>query len=166
MASLNKVIIIGNLTRDPELKYTPNGTGVCDISVAVNRTWTDNGEKKEEVTFVDVTLWGKIAELAAQYLQKGRSVMVEGRLSMDTWDDKATGQKRSKMKVTGENVQFLDSKGNGSGQQQAPQQRQQAPSQQRPLARQQPKQTPLQQWDNAQNDAAPWDENANDDIKF
>ncbi len=107
MASLNKVIIIGNLTRDPEVRYTPNGAAVAELSIAVNRTWMDGTEKKEEVTFVDVTLWGKLAEIAGQYLTKGRSAMVEGRLTMDSWDDKTTGQKRSKLKVTGENVQFL-----------------------------------------------------------
>lgn len=107
MASLNKVIIIGNLTRDPEVRYTPKGAAVAELTIAVNRTWMDGNEKKEEVTFVDVTLWGKLAEISGQYLAKGRSAMIEGRLTMDSWDDKATGQKRSKLKVTGENVQFL-----------------------------------------------------------
>lgn len=113
MASLNKVLIMGNLTRDPELRYTPKGTAVADLSLAINRVWRDDGgNKQEEVTFVDVTLWGRAAELAQQYLVKGRGAFIEGRLQMDTWDDKTTGQKRSKLKIIGENLQFLPS-GNG-----------------------------------------------------
>ena len=116
MASLNKVILIGNLTRDPEIRYTPKGSAVCDLGLAVNRRYTtESGERQEEVTFLDVVLWGKQAELAGQYLHKGRSVFIEGRLQMDTWEDKASGQKRSKIKIVGENMQFLDSKGGGGG---------------------------------------------------
>lgn len=116
MASLNKVILIGNLTRDPEVRYTPKGSAVCDLGLAVNRRYTtESGERQEEVTFLDVVLWGKQAELAGQYLHKGRSVFIEGRLQMDTWEDKASGQKRSKIKIVSENMQFMDSKGAGGG---------------------------------------------------
>ena len=108
MANLNKVMLIGNLTRDPELRYTPKGTAVADVAIAINRIWNNEaGQRQEETTFVDVTLWGRQAELAQQYLSKGRGIYVEGRLQMDTWDDKNTGQKRSKLKVIGENLQFL-----------------------------------------------------------
>lgn len=111
MASLNKVLLIGNLTRDPDVRYTPKGSAVCDLAIAINRTYYDeNKQKHEETTFVDIVVWGKLGELAGQFLRKGRSVCVEGRLQMDTWDDKATGQKRSKMRVVGENLQFLDGK--------------------------------------------------------
>jgi len=116
MPNLNKVMLMGNLTRDPEIKYTPKGTAVADIGLAVNRTYTtDQGERREETTFVDVELWGRQAELAGQYLKKGRPVYVEGRLKLDTWDDKQTGQKRSKMRVVGENLQFLGSREGGPG---------------------------------------------------
>jgi single-strand DNA-binding protein len=115
MANVNKVILIGNLTRDPEVKYTPKGSAVTDLGLAVNRTYsTDSGEKREETTFVDVTLWGKTAELAGQYLAKGRSVYIEGRLQLDSWEDKASGQKRSKLRVVGETMQFLGSRPGGS----------------------------------------------------
>jgi single-strand DNA-binding protein len=115
MANVNKVILIGNLTRDPEVKYTPKGSAVADISLAINRYYsTESGEKREETTYVDVTLWGKTAELAGEYLKKGRSVYVEGRLQLDTWEDKASGQKRSKLRVVGDSIQFLDRKGSGS----------------------------------------------------
>ncbi len=108
MASFNKVLLMGNLTRDPEVRYTPKGTAVCDLGLAVNRTYTaDNGERREETTFVDITLWGKTAELAGQYLSKGRPVFIEGRLKFDSWDDKASGQKRSKLSVVGETMQFI-----------------------------------------------------------
>lgn len=131
MANLNKVLLLGNLTRDPELRYTPKGTAVTDIGLAVNRVRTnDQGERLEETTFVDITLWGRQAELAQQYLSKGRGVFIEGRLQLDTWDDKQTGQKRSKLKVVGENLQFLpDGRGGGGGGGQRPQQ---SPPQQSP----------------------------------
>ncbi|MEX1111773.1 MAG: single-stranded DNA-binding protein [Chthoniobacterales bacterium] len=119
MASFNKVMLLGNLTRDPEVKYTPKGSAVADIGLAVNRTYTtDGGEKREETTFVDVTMWGRQAEIAGEYLKKGRPLFVEGRLQLDTWDDKQTGQKRSKMRVVCENFQMLGSRdggGEGSG---------------------------------------------------
>lgn len=108
MSSLNKVLIMGNLTRDPEIKYTTKGTAVCDIGLAVNRkSKSDSGEVREEVTFIDVTLWGKTAEVIAKHMKKGGSVFVEGRLQLEQWDDKSTGQKRSKLKVIGENVQMI-----------------------------------------------------------
>jgi len=108
MANLNKVMLIGNLTRDPELRYTPKGTPVADIGLAINRYWNnEQGQRQEETTFVDVTLWSRQAELAQQYLSKGRGVYIEGRLQMDTWEDRTTGQKRSKLKVVGENMQFI-----------------------------------------------------------
>lgn len=116
MANLNKVMLIGNLTRDPELRYTPKGTAVADIGLAINRVWSnDQGQKQEETTFVDVTLWGRQAELAQQYLSKGRGAYIEGRLQMDTWDDKETGKKRSKLKVIGETLQFMPDGKGGSG---------------------------------------------------
>ena len=108
MAGYNKVILIGNLTRDPELRYTPKGVAIAKIGLAVNRTWkTETGEQKEEVTFIDVDAFGRQAETLAQYVKKGSPLMVEGRLKLDQWDDKQTGQKRSKMGVTLEGFQFL-----------------------------------------------------------
>jgi single-strand DNA-binding protein len=110
MASFNKVMLIGNLTRDPEVRYTPKGSAVCDIGLAVNRVYSsESGEKVEEVTFVDVVLWSKLAELAGKYLHKGRPVFIEGRLQMDSWEDKQTGQKRTRLRVVGEQMQFLGS---------------------------------------------------------
>lgn len=116
MASYNKVILMGNLTRDPQVRYTPKGTAVAEISLAVNRTWYDKGSnsRKEDVTFVEVTLWDRTAEIAGEYLAKGRPVLIEGRLQLDSWDDKETGQKRSKLRVVGEVMQLLGS-GQGSG---------------------------------------------------
>src|SRR5204862_490627 len=100
MASFNKVILLGNLTRDPEVRYTPKGSAVCDLGIAVNRAYTtDSGERREEVTFVDVVLWARLAEIAGEYLKKGRPVFIEGRLQMDTWDDKQTGQKLTRLQT-------------------------------------------------------------------
>lgn len=111
MASFNKVILAGNLTRDPELRYTPQGKAVTRITLAVNRTYTmENGEKKEEVSFVDVDVWGRQAEVIAQYMKKGRPLLVEGRLKQDTWEDKNTHQKQSKLKVVLEGFTFIDSR--------------------------------------------------------
>jgi len=117
MASFNKVILVGNLTRDPELRYTPKGTAIAKIGLAVNRVWTNEaGEKKEEVTFVDVDVFGRTAENVGQYMRKGRPILVEGRLRLDQWDDKQTGQKKSKLGVVAETVQFLgSSQGGGEG---------------------------------------------------
>jgi single-strand DNA-binding protein len=115
-ASFNRVILVGNLTRDPEVRYTPGGTAVTEIGLAVNRYWFDKGtnERKEETTFIDVTLWGRQAEVAGEYLSKGRPVLIEGRLQTDSWDDKETGKRRTKLKVVGETLQLLGSR-EGSG---------------------------------------------------
>jgi single-strand DNA-binding protein len=116
MANLNKVLLMGNLTRDPEVRYTPKGTAVTELGIAVNRIYTgENGEKREEVTFVDVTVWGRTADNVAEYLRKGRPVFIEGRLQLDSWEDKQSGQKRNKLKVVADNVQFLGSRGSGGG---------------------------------------------------
>jgi single-strand DNA-binding protein len=115
MANLNKVMLIGNLTRDPELRHTPKGTAVSEISLAIKRIWNnDQGQKQEDVTFVDVTLWGRQAEVAQQYLTKGSPAYIEGRLQMDSWDDKETGKKRTKMKVVGEVLQLLGNRPSGA----------------------------------------------------
>lgn len=114
MASYNKTILMGNLTRDVELRYTPKGTPIARLGVAVNRRWkTETGEDREEVTFVDVDVFGRAADNCSQYLAKGRAVHVDGRLKLDTWEDKNTGQKRSRLLVVAESVQFL---GGGKGQ--------------------------------------------------
>jgi single-strand DNA-binding protein len=116
MGNFNKVILLGNLTRDPELRYTPKGTAIVKLGMAINRTWKDDtGAAKEEVTFVDVDAFGRQAEVLAQYLRKGRQLFVEGRLRLDTWDDKQTGQKRSKLGVVLESFQFVDSGGARAG---------------------------------------------------
>ncbi len=108
MASFNKVILVGNLTRDPELRYTPKGTAIAKLGLAVNRTWrSETGEQREEVAFIDVDAFGKQAETIGQYLKKGSPLLVEGRLRLDQWDDKQTGQKRSKLGVVLEGFQFL-----------------------------------------------------------
>jgi len=108
MASFNKVILMGNLTRDPELRYTPKGTAVARIGLAVNRVWrTEAGENREEVTFVDVDAYGKTAETIAQYLKKGNPLLVEGRLRLHTWEDKQTQQKQSKLRVDLETFKFV-----------------------------------------------------------
>src|SRR5260370_37731461 len=99
MPNLNRVLLIGNLTRDPETKYTPKGTAVTDIGLAVKRAWKDDsGEEKEEVTFVDVTLWCRQAEGAQEYLKKGRPVFIARRRRTDTWTDKHTDQQRSRLR--------------------------------------------------------------------
>lgn len=116
MANLNKVMLIGNVTRDPEIKYTPKGSAVTDLGIAVNRVYTpEGGEKREETTFVDVTLWGRQAEIAGEYCKKGRSIYIEGRLQLDSWEDKTSGQKRSKLRVVGENFQLLGPRPGGGG---------------------------------------------------
>lgn len=129
MANLNKVMIIGNLTADPEQKTTPRGTAVTELRLAVNRVapGQGEGERREETTFLDVTCWGRTAEIAGQYLAKGRPVFIEGRLQQDTWEDKQTGQRRSRIRIVAENLQLLGSRdgapqgggnyGNGSYQQ-------------------------------------------------
>lgn len=108
MASYNKVILVGNLTRDPELRYTPKGMAITKLGLAVNRRWTsETGEQREEATFIDIDAFGKQAETISQYMRKGSPMLVEGRLRLDQWDDKQTGQKRSKLGVVLEGFQFL-----------------------------------------------------------
>ena len=116
MANFNKVILVGNLTRDPELRHIPSGTAVTDLGLAVNRNWTDRNtnQKNEETTFVDITCWGRTAEIACEYLRKGRPVLIEGRLQMGSWDDRETGQKRTKLKVVCDNLQMLGGRGDGN----------------------------------------------------
>lgn len=151
MASLNKVMLIGNITRDPEIKYTPKGSAVTDIGVALNRVYTmENGEKREETTFVDVTLWGKQAEFAGEYLRKGRSVFIEGRLQMDTWEDKQSGQKRSRLRVVADGIQPLGPRPGGGAEGTSPA----ASGGSAPAGRREPSQS------------APQEEPDNDDIPF
>lgn len=111
MASYNRVILVGNLTRDPELRYISTGTAVSDIGLAVNDRVKKGDQWVEETTFVDVTLWGRTAEVANEYLSKGSSVLIEGRLKLDRWEK--DGQKHSKLRVTGERMQMLGSRGEG-----------------------------------------------------
>lgn len=117
MASYNRVILLGNLTRDPELRYTPSGTAVTDIGLAVNdRRKNANGEWVDEVTFLDVTLWGRTAEVVGEYCSKGSPLFVEGRLKQDKWQDKNTGENRYKLKIIGDRIQLLGGKtGAGAG---------------------------------------------------
>jgi len=116
MANFNKVILMGNLTRDPELRYTPKGTAVARIGLACNRKWkSETGESKEEVCFVDVEALDRQAEVVAQYFKKGRPILVEGRLKFDQWEDKNTHQKQSKLKVRLETFSFIDTKGADDG---------------------------------------------------
>lgn len=115
MPSLNKVLLMGNLTRDPELRVTPKGTSICQFSLAINRQFKmESGESREEVIFVDVEAWGKQGETIAKYVTKGRPLYVEGRLRLDQWEDKNTKEKRSRMKVVLEQFQFLG-EGRGGG---------------------------------------------------
>ena len=121
MPNYNKITLIGNVTRDIEIRYTPSGTAVADISLAINRKRTgENGQSTEETTFVDVTLWGSTAEIVHKYSGKGQPLFVEGRLQADSWEDKTTGQKRTKLKVVAENIQLLGSKPAGSPANQEP----------------------------------------------
>ncbi len=116
MPNLNKVMLMGNLTRDPEIKYTPKGTAIAAFGLAINRNYTlENGEKREEVTFIDAEAYARLAEIIGEYCKKGRPIYVEGRLKLDQWDDKASGQKRSKIKVVVENMQLLGSREGGPG---------------------------------------------------
>ena len=115
--SFNKVILVGNLTRDVELRHTNSSTAVTDVGLAVNdRRKTPQGEWVDEVTYVDVTLWGRQAEVASEYLRKGSRVLIEGRLQLDQWQDKDSGQKRSKLKVVGSQMMMLDGRSEGGGQ--------------------------------------------------
>ncbi len=115
MASYNKVLLLGNLTRDPELRVTPKGTPICQFGLAVNRQFKDDsGQTRDETTFVDIEAWGRQGETISKYCTKGRPLFVEGRLKLDTWDDKTTGQKRNKMKVVLENFQFIGGREGGA----------------------------------------------------
>lgn len=124
MASFNRVILLGNLTRDPELRYTPGGMAVCEFALALNERYKNKqtGQDVEKVHFIDITCWGKTGEVAAEWLKKGSQVHIEGKLTQDRWDDANTGQKRSKIKVTCEQLTFVgkkdDSQGGGGGGQQ------------------------------------------------
>jgi len=111
MPNFCRAIVVGHLTKDPELRYIPNGSAVCDFSVAVNRNWTDKaGKKNEKVSFFDCIAWAKTAELLAQYMKKGGAILIDGYLEQDRWEDKESGQKRSKVKVVAERIQFLGGK--------------------------------------------------------
>jgi len=115
MANYNRVILVGNLTRDPQLRYTPSQAAVCDFGLAINRQWnSQDGQKREEVTFVDCTAWARSAETLAKYVTKGSPLLVEGRLTYRTWDG-PDGKKRSKLEVTVERFQFLGRPGGGAG---------------------------------------------------
>ena len=117
MADLNKVFLMGRLTFDPELRRLANGTAVTDLRLATSRSWPsrDGGDRKEETLYIDVTVWDRQAETCCQYLRKGSGVHVEGFLKMDTWDDKTTGEKRTKIKVQADRVQFLDRREDSAG---------------------------------------------------
>ena len=109
-------MLMGNLTRDPEIKYTPKGTAIANFGIAVNRTYTpEGGEKREEVTFIDLEAFGRTAEVIGEYLKKGRPIFIEGRLKLDSWDDKTTGKKMSKLRVVVESFEFLGSREGGGG---------------------------------------------------
>ena len=135
MANFNKVLLMGNLTRDPELRVTPGGLSICKLGLAVNRNYTTKeGEKREETTFVDCDAFGKSAEIIAKYMSKGRPIFVEGRLRLDEWEDRQSGQKRNKLSVVVDNFQFMggpgdNQQGGGSGSynQSSPPQRQSSP---------------------------------------
>jgi len=113
MPNFNKVILMGNLTRDPELRYTPSGSPVCEFGLAVNRSYTSGGEKREETCFVDVTVWGKRGEVVSRYFSKGRPILVEGRLKYDSWE--SPEGRRSKLVVVAENFEFCGGDGKGGG---------------------------------------------------
>ena len=116
MPNLNKVMLMGNLTRDPEIKYTPKGTAIANFGIAVNRTYTpEGGEKREEVTFIDLEAFGRTAEVIGEYFKKGRPIFIEGRLKLDQWDDKTTGKKMSKLRVVVDSFEFLGSREGGGG---------------------------------------------------
>ena len=131
MASFNKVILVGNLTRDVELKHLPKGTAVCNLSMAVNRRWkTESGEDKEDVYYAECKAFGKQAETIAQYVKKGHPLLVEGRLTREEWDDKKTGEKRSTTRIMIETFQFL--KGRDEGAAPAPRAQAAAPAASKP----------------------------------
>ena len=140
MPNLNKVMLMGNLTRDPEIKYTPKGTAIANFGIAINRTYTpEGGEKREEVTFIDLEAFGRTAEVIGEYFKKGRPIFIEGRLKLDQWDDKTTGKKMSKLRVVVDSFEFLASReggaagggGEGGGSAPSGEQRSSAPAQRR-----------------------------------
>lgn len=114
MASLNKVLLMGNLTRNPELRYTPNGVAVCQFGLAVNRRFLSAGQERSETCYVDILVWGRQGETVNQYMTKGSPIFLEGRLQMDQWEDKETGNKRSKLQIVAETVQFIGSRQGGA----------------------------------------------------
>jgi single-strand DNA-binding protein len=160
MASFNKVILMGNLTRDPQVKYIPSGSAVTELGLAVNRTWFDkqSNQKKEAVDFIDVTLWGRTAEIAGEYLTKGRPVLIEGRLQYDTWEDKQTQKKMSRIRVIGETMQLLGGRPEGGGGR--------APAQQRSAAPSQDYGTPPSGFDDSSFDAGGGDGPGGDEVPF
>jgi len=122
MANLNKVFLMGNLTRDPELRYTPSGAPVCEFGMAINRTYkTSAGEQREEVCFVDVVMWGRRGVVISEYMTKGRPIFIEGRLQYDSWES-AEGR-RSRLRVVADNFEFIGGRGGGGGQERAPSER-------------------------------------------
>lgn len=130
MPNLNKVMLMGNITRDPELKYTPKGTAIADFGLAINRNWkTETGEKREETTFVGCVAFGRVAEIIGEYCKKGNPLYVEGRLTQESWNDKTSGEKKSKTKVMVENIQFLGGKPQSTQREEPPPQRRAAPHQ-------------------------------------
>ena len=155
MANFNKILLMGNLTRDPQLKYLPSQTAVVEFGLAVNHRFrTANGEDREEVMFIDCTAFGKQAEVINQYCQKGKQLFVEGRLKLDQWDDKQTGQKRSRLGVVLESFSFLDSGGRGDA----------APGGPAPAPRPRPATTPTEP--SAPDDGGPAAAAAEDDVPF
>lgn len=146
MASLNKVFLIGNLTREPALRFTPGGAAVGEFGLAVNRRFTVNGQDKEETCFVDIVVWGKQAENCNRFLTKGASAFIEGRLQLDQWDDKESGAKRSRLRVIAERVQFMSrSEKGGDSHDQMDSESEEMPSQPRPQRDQYQQQTPRPQ---------------------
>ena len=111
---LNKVFLMGNLTREPELRYTPGGAAVCEFGIAINRSYTSNNQTREEVCFVDIVVWGKSGELCQRYLTKGSQALIEGRLQYDQWEDKATGRRSSRLRVVADHVQFVGARREGA----------------------------------------------------
>ncbi len=170
MADLNKVFLMGRLTFDPELRYTPSGSAVTDLRMATSRSWTGkDGERKEESLFIDVTVWDRQAETCCQYLKKGRSVHVEGYLKIESWDDKNTGEKRSKHKIIAERVQFLDRREDGPGGGPSSSQDDEAPASAAPARRAAPSTPPRSNFTNGSSTPArrPAPEpEADDDIPF
>lgn len=146
MPNFNRVILAGNIVRDPELRYVSSGTAVCEITLAINRKFKgSDGQMRDDTSFIDVVFWGRNGENINQYLKKGRPILVEGRLNQETWEDKTSGQKRSKVNVVGDKFEFIDSKGSGgdNGSYSAPShQAQQASSPAAPAAQAPPQQAP------------------------